>query len=233
MRAMSMPFRLFLALYAVLALPVAALAQQLPEPVESAARALLERETAGLADTIELEVGSLDPANQLPPCAELEAFLPSGSRAWGALSVGVRCASPVTWTVYLPSRVRVLTDYLVTRQPIRPGQIIGPDDITTEYGDLAAQPSTTLTDPTRAIGAHARHAVAAGNTLRADMLRLPPAVEQGATVKIVGSGAGFSVSGEGRALNRAADGESVRVRLPNGQIVSGIARAGGIVEMRF
>jgi flagella basal body P-ring formation protein FlgA len=213
--------------------PPTALAQQAPAPVEAAARALLERETAGLPGDIELEVGTLDPTNRLPACAELEAFLPSGVQPRGRINVGVRCNSPVVWTVYLPAQVQVITNYVVTREALRRGQIIGPGDVALERGDIAALPDSVLTDRARAIGVHAAQSVAAGQPLRADMLRLPPAVERGQTVRVVGAGTGFSVSGEGRALNRAGDGETVRVRLANGQIVSGIARAGGIVEMRF
>jgi flagellar basal body P-ring formation protein FlgA len=222
-----------LILAAAFALPLSALAQQAQGPVENAVRALLERETTGLPGDVELEVGVLDAANQLPPCADLEAFLPSGTIAWGQLSAGVRCTSPAQWTVYVPARVKVITDYVVTQRALRPGQIIGPEDLTLARGDIAAQPGKALTDPSRAIGVHTRRAIPAGSTLREDQLRLPPAVESGQTVKIIGIGSGFSIGGEGRAMQRAADGETVRVRLPNGSIVSGIARAGGIVEMRF
>lgn len=215
------------------ALPLSALSQQPSAPVEAAVRALLEHETHGLPGDIELEIGVLAPANQLPPCAAPEAFLPSGAIAWGQLSVGVRCTSPVNWTVYLPARVKVIADYVVARNGLRPGQTIGPQDLRLERGDLAAQPGKVLSDPSRAIGVRTSRGIAAGSPLREEHLRLPPAVESGQTVKIVGVGSGFSVGGEGRALGRAADGENVRVRLPNGSIVSGIARAGGVVELRF
>lgn len=208
-------------------------AHQPPEPVEALATEFLHAQASGLPGDISIEVGQLDRANQLPPCASLQPFLPPGTRAWGQISVGVRCDSPVVWTVYLPARVSAVTDYLVAARPIRPGQIIGPEDLRLERGDLAAQPPGALTDMARAIGHHARFAVGAGNTLRAEMLRLPPAVQQGQTVKVIGSGAGFRVSNEGRALNRAGEGESVRVRLPNGQVVTGVARAEGVVEIRF
>lgn len=208
-------------------------AHQPPEPVEALATEFLHAQTAGLPGEVSIEVGQLDRSNRLPPCASLQAFLPPSMRAWGQISIGVRCDSPVVWTVYLPARVSVVTDYLVAARPIRPGQIIGPDDLRVERGDLASQPAGTLTDMARAIGHHARFAVGAGNTLRGEMLRLPPAVQQGQTVKVIGSGAGFNVSNEGRALNRAGEGESVRVRLPNGQVVTGVARAGGVVEIRF
>lgn len=215
----------------VLSSPV--IAQQPVEPVEQMARDFLERETAGLPGYVEITLSGLDRNNQLPICGALEPFFPAGMRPWGQVSVGVRCTAPVQWTIYLQARVAVMNEYLVTARPIRPNQIVGPDDLKLEYGDLAAQPASTLTDLAQAIGHHARYAVAAGNTVRAEMLRLPPAVNQGQTVKIIGSGQGFSVTNEGRALTRAAEGESVRVRLPNGQVVTGIARGGGVVEVRF
>ena len=208
-------------------------AQQAAGPVEATARALLERETADLPGTVEIELGTLDPANRLPRCTAPEAFLPSGTRAWGRISVGVRCTSPVVWTVYLPARIGVLAQYVVTRETLTRGQTIGPDDITLEHGDLTTLPEDTLTDPARAIGVQAARPSAAGAPLRADMLRMPPAVERGQNVRVTGAGKGFNVSSEGRSLGRAGDGESVRVRLANGQIITGIARAGGVVEIRF
>ncbi|PTD97343.1 flagellar basal body P-ring formation chaperone FlgA [Pseudothauera lacus] len=210
-----------------------ALAQQATEPVRAAAQALLEAETSGLAGDLRITVGEMDANNRLPPCAELQAFFPAGARAWGQTNVGVRCESPVTWTVYLPARVEVHTDYLVLARPLRPGQIVGLADLRRVNGDLAALPANTLTDPAQAIGHHARIAVAAGAPLRADHLRLPPAVRQGQTVQVVSSGPGFRVSSEGRAINGAAEGEPVRVRMPGGQVISGIARAGGVVEVGF
>ena len=106
-------------------------------------------------------------------------------------------------------------------------------DARRERGDLAALPESTLTDPAQAVGHHARIAVAAGTPLRRTHLRLPPAVRQGQNVKVVSRGAGFTVSSEGRALNGATEGEPVRVRMPSGQVISGTARNGGVVEVDF
>ena len=212
---------------------IEAAAQQPPEPVEALARSLLEQETQGLPGAVELEVGTLDPRNRLPPCAVMEAFLPAGVRAWGRVSVGVRCLDPAPWSVFLPSRVIVIDDYLVTARPLQAGQIVGPDDIVRRSGDIAALPARVLLAEEAAIGHHVRFAIATGQPLRSDMLRLPPAVERGQTVKVVGVGERFQVANEGQAMARAAAGENVRVRLANGQVVTGVARTGGIVEVRF
>jgi len=50
---------------------------------------------------------------------------------------------------------------------------------------------------------------------------------------VSGGDGGFRVTSEGRALNAAADGEPVRVRMGTGQVVSGTARNGGVVEVRY
>ncbi|WP_343035047.1 flagellar basal body P-ring formation chaperone FlgA [Aromatoleum diolicum] len=193
----------------------------------------LEQQTSGLPGKVVLKVEQFDPQNQLPPCAALEPFLPPGTRAWGRINVGVRCNSPVTWTAYLPAQVSVIGEYLVTTRPIRSGQIVAPADLERRSGDLSSEAANTLTDMTQAVGHSMRYTVAAGSPLRADMLRLPQAIRQGQTVKVLGSGASFTVANEGRALNAAAAGEAVRVRLGNGQVISGTARTDGTVELNF
>ncbi len=224
-----------LALLAALPGPAitAAHAQQAAGAVEARVRDFLQAQAAGLPGEVRIQVSPLDPNNQLPACAALEPFLPAGTRAWGRISVGVRCDSPVTWTAYLQAQVSVVADYLVAARPLRAGQIVGPADLGQRRGDLTALPDNTLTDPTQASGHNTRIAIAAGAPLRGDMLRVPHAVRQGQTVPVVSAGPGFRVSSEGRAMNNAAPGESVRVRLANGQVVTGVAQAGGTVEVSF
>jgi flagella basal body P-ring formation protein FlgA len=65
------------------------------------------------------------------------------------------------------------------------------------------------------------------------MLRAQAAVMQNQNVKLVSSGRGFSVTADGRALNNAAEGQLVQVRIASGSVVSGTARAGAIVEVSY
>ncbi|CAL95357.1 flagellar basal body P-ring formation chaperone FlgA [Azoarcus olearius] len=224
-----LPFTLLAAAGALLAGNVSA--QQPAAPVTAAVIRFLEQEARGLPGRVAVSVTPLDARNQLPPCMSLVPFLPAGTRAWGQISVGVRCDSPVEWTAYLQARVSVLGEYLVTAQPLRAGQIIGPADLVRRDGDLATLPDNTLTDVAQASGQYTRFAIAQGSPLRADMLRIPPAVRQGQTVQVVTVGSGFRVSSEGVALNNGAPGDPVRVRLGGGQVVTGAARAGGVVEV--
>ncbi len=111
------------------------------------------------------------------------------------------------------------------------GYSVSADDIVVRSGDLSTLPANALTDRTQAIGKTVKIGMAAGQALRSDQLIAPWAVQQGQTVKTVANGAGFSVSSEGVALSNAVAGQSVQVRTPSGQTVSGVARAGSIVEV--
>jgi flagella basal body P-ring formation protein FlgA len=50
-------------------------------------------------------------------------------------------------------------------------------------------------------------------------------------VRLVSKGANFSVSAEARAINNAGDGQVAQARTQSGTVVSGTARAGGIIEV--
>jgi len=73
----------------------------------------------------------------------------------------------------------------------------------------------------------------AGSIVRQDMLKQALAVQQGQTVLLTTAGVGFSINAEGKALKNANQGEVVPVKVQSGQVVSGIARADGKVEVRF
>ena len=206
-------------------------ARQDPAAVRSEVTRFLRLQTISLPGEVSVQVGEFAADNALPPCVQLEAFLPPGARAWGRVSVGVRCLAPSPWSAWVPAEVRVKGLYLVTTGPLAAGQLVGPGDIRREAGELTAQPADVLTDPTQAVGYAARVGLAAGRPLAASHLRLPPVVVQGQPVKVVTRGGGFQVSNDGTALSTAGDGQPAQVRLSGGQVLRGTARSGGVVEV--
>jgi flagella basal body P-ring formation protein FlgA len=57
-------------------------------------------------------------------------------------------------------------------------------------------------------------------------------VHAGDAVQVMAVGTGFAAQTPGKALTAAADGQTAQVALPGGKVLSGIARTGGIVEVR-
>ena len=193
----------------------------------------LRVQTAGLPGQVDITVGSVDARTNLAACAAPEAFLPNGSRLWGKTTVGMRCREPAPWTIYISATVKVTADYVVTAAPLAQGQMIGLKDLAKVKGDLTTLPQGIITDPSQAIGRTAAISLPAGTPLRIDSLRSQQAVLQGQMVRVVSTGPGFQVSTEARALNNATEGQVAQARTASGQVISGVAKAGGVVEVTY
>jgi len=208
-------------------------ARQEPAEVKRVVEDFLRVQTRGLPGKASFSVGAIDPNNQLAPCPALEAFLPAGSRAWGRSNVGVRCQVEGGWSIFVPVQVQVVGDYFVAARPLARGQVVAPGDLARRSGDLAELPAGIVTEEAQAVGKTANVGLQAGQALRSDLLREPAAVLQGQGVKVVSKGRGFQVATEGKALSNAAAGQVVQVRTASGQVLSGIARPGGVVEVNY
>jgi flagella basal body P-ring formation protein FlgA len=217
----------------------AAWAQAAAEPrqdlavLKQTAEQFLLTQANGLPGEVRVTVGAIDPRLKLPVCPVPEAFLPPSSKAWGKTTVGVRCNVPSAWTIYVSAQVRVHGEYIAAAAPLAQGQTIGQGDIARVKGDLTNLPSGVITDPSQAIGRTAASTIALGAPLRQDALRNQQAIQQGQAVRVILNGDGFSVSSEARALNNANEGQLTQVRTAAGQVISGIAKLGGIVELAY
>ena len=188
------------------------------------------------------QIDEIDRRIVLPQCASLEAFLPAGSQLLGKTSVGVRCTSsprkdesttsqPRTngWSIFVPVQITVNLNLLASARQLPPGHTLQENDLASQ----ATESSRTegFTNPQQVVGKVLRYGIAAGQVLRKDMLRQPYSVKQGQVVQIAVQGNGFSIRSEGVALSNAGEGQTVQIRVGSGRVVSGVARAGGLVEI--
>jgi len=190
----------------------------------------LQAQSAGLPGKVTVKMGAVDPRLSLAACPAPEAFQQPGARPWGKTTVGVRCTAPV-WNVFLQAQVSVIADYVTAAVPLAQGQAIDAGQLTTMQGDIAAMPNGIVTDIGQAVGRTPTVSLPAGAPLRLDTLKSKPVVQQNQAVRIISYGENFSVAGEGKAIGNAGEGQVVQVRTPRGAIISGTARAGGVVEV--
>ena len=193
----------------------------------------LETQAIGYPGIAIVHSGAIDPNLKLAQCPDIQVFMPAGSRAWGKTSVGVRCNAPSVWTIYVQATVNVMAQYLVAASPLSQGQIVTGQDVIFEKGDLTQLPAGVFTDQAQAVGRTVNISMNAGTVLRQEMLKVAPVIQQGQTVMITSKGSGFSVSAEGQAMAKANEGQVVQVKVSSGQVVTGIARNGGQVEVGF
>ena len=191
----------------------------------------VKAQTKDLPGIVEISIGSIDPRLQLSRCDKLDMYIPSGGKLWGNSTVGIRCEQPSPWSIYVPVNVKVVAEVIVSAKQLTTGTIISASDLAKLPADLTQLPGSVMTMPEQAIGKTVTTGVPPGYVLRMDMLRSPNIILQGQTVKIVTHGNGFSVSAEGKALGNAAVGQTISIRTPSGQVVTGIAKPEGYVQI--
>lgn len=220
--------------YALLFLLLISCAAQAAQDVASIKRAVaafVNSQTTGLPGEVVVDVGTIDPNLSLPSCSHLVPFLAEGSRLWGNSTVGVKCEGK--WTLYVPVKVKVMAQVVISAKPLSQGMTIGPQDVLLKKEDMASAPSGILTSLDDAIGKTLATSIPSGYPVSASMLKSPLVIRPGQNVKLISKGPGFQVTSSGIALGSASEGQSVQVRTSSGQIVSGTARSGAIVEITF
>jgi flagella basal body P-ring formation protein FlgA len=204
-------------------------AQLLASNAEAEIQRLLTAQTAGLPGKVTITVDATR-LSVLPPCQVPEAFLPTGARSSGRVSVGVRCTETPPWTRYIPAYVALTGNFYVAARPIAAGQAVTSADVAVRTGDLSALPASVVTDPALLVGRVALNRIAFDAPIRRELLRGVILVQQGQSIKLVMRGAGFVASAEGKALTDAAEGALVQVKTQGGQLLSGIVQSDGSVE---
>ncbi|MFT4189897.1 MAG: flagellar basal body P-ring formation chaperone FlgA [Comamonas sp.] len=193
--------------------------------------ALLRQEAASLPGTLSLAIAPVALGNRAA-CSELSLDKPDRFRLRPDMTLGVRCVAPQRWSIYVRVRASVAGRYPVAAQTLGVGELITPQAYVWREGDLLALPGDAVLDEKQLEGRSARQRIAAGQPLRAGALRSAQTVARGALVKLTVQGEGFTVSREGAtALEEGAPGSTISVRTPSGQIVSGIVRGAGVVEV--
>lgn len=192
---------------------------------------LLEQ-TKGLPGKVGIRIDT-PMSGALPACDAPQPFLPNGARLWGRVSVGVRCngEGAAAWVRFLPAYIAVVGNYYVAGRQINPGETLAAADLQLRQGDLSALPRGVVTSPRQASGMTSSNRIAMGAPLRMELLKASNVIQQGQNVKVQAQGSGFVVSTEARAMTNAAAGVAIQVKTQAGQMLSGIARADGSVEL--
>lgn len=193
----------------------------------------LKMETNGYPGDVTVNGVSIDRNLKLAQCPDPTFSLASGIRAWAKTSVAVSCTSPVKWTIYVQANISIVADYFIAAMPLAQGHTVTKEDLMKVRGDLTKLPAGIFTDVNQVIGRTVNISLMSGSLLRQEMLKMPIAVQQGQTVTLKTVGNGFQASTEAKALNTAVEGQPVQVKVSSGEVIAGVARAGGQVEVTF
>jgi len=202
------------------------------QQISAAVTSYLQERTQALPGKVSITVMPVDERQlTLQSCSQVQAFLPQGQNAWGNVTVGVRCTSGPNGSLYIRAKVKVEGTYVKVARPVSGGQTLGEGDLQTEQGELTTHPVDLVFAMKDAVGQVTRQALSPGQALRGAYLQHASSIQAGQQVRVIARGGGFSVVNHGRALNSASRGALTRVKLDNGQIVSGVATDDGQVDV--
>ena len=116
----------------------------------------------------------------------------------------------------------------VAARTIRAHTLITPGDLTTTAADVPG----ALSDPALIVGRETRVALYAGRPFMPGDVGPPALVERNQIVRLIYDTGGLNIVTEGRALGRAAAGDSLRVmNLASRATVTGFVRSDGTVTV--
>jgi len=162
--------------------------------------------------------------NLLPACEQPALSVAGNARLWGNLNVLAQCANEKR---YVQVMVQDTGNYVVAAQPVARGSQLQPESVTLKRGRLDQLPPRTMLDINQAQDAVSLRDLVPGQAIQLSMLRQAWRVKAGQKVQVIASGDGFSVNGEGQAMNNASVAQRARVRMASGQIVSGTVAPDG------
>jgi flagella basal body P-ring formation protein FlgA len=190
----------------------------------------LKQSVKSTVDT-QITVKPLDSHIQLTACAAVDFFFPPNAQQRGNIRLGARCSSPKNWSIFLSASILEAKHFFTVNNALEKGHILKLEDLTpnTKYSQYS--PVGLIDNPLLIVGRTLSRALTAGSSLRNQDLLPDYSVLRGQAVKIISTGLGFQISSQGQALDNANAGQAVKVRTLKKQIINGIARSNGIVEI--
>jgi flagellar basal body P-ring formation protein FlgA len=180
-----------------------------------------------------VEVGALDARLRLAPCTQVEPYLPFGARAWGRSRIGLRCLEGARrWNVSVPVTVKAFGAAWVANAALPMGHVIAQEDLRRAEIDLAAEPSAALeVNGEPPVGRTLARALVAGDGLRESHLKLRQWFAAGESVQVRAVGKGFAIAGSGEAVSAGLEGQTARIRLESGRVLTGRPVGERLVEV--
>lgn len=205
---------------------------QVPPALDKEIRALVAKHPAML--NYKTSVEYVDPRIRVPDCpGGYEVELPSRTRLWGRVNIPVRCNKGAKWFVYLPVKIQVFGQYLVTSHQIQGNSRLSQGDFVLSEGDLSDLPDGFVQKAEDALGRQVIRPIAPGNPILLNNLRESSVIRVGDQIKVKIIGSGFEAAGSGIAQSGGSSGDSIKVKMPDGQVLQGKVIGPATVEIKI
>jgi len=201
--------------------------------VRAAAVEYIRAQLPASSGVTEITAGELDERLRLARCASSPRVQAVASSAVLAhATVGVSCAGPVRWSVYVPVTVVRRVPVLVLRHAVARFARLTADDVTVEHRTVTGLSAAFLGSTPELDGRRTERTLPAGTSLTVDMFEPDLVVRRGQDVTLIVQAQGIEVRAAGRALQDATAGGRLKVQnLSSEKIIEGVAESSDTVRV--
>ena len=181
----------------------------------------------------ELIVGELDSRLKLARCSQpLEAYESPNGLKGGRNVVGVRCSGNKPWKIYVPVRIALYEQVVVSTRSLAKGQTLEAADLQLVKKDTAKLRRAFYSDPVELVGMQLRRPIRRNRLISPAMLTQAKLIKRGSEVLIRARVGGLSAQMKGKALADGGKGERIKVKnLSSGRIITGTVVGSGVVQV--
>jgi flagellar basal body P-ring formation protein FlgA len=175
----------------------------------------------------------LDPRLRVEACEQpLQTFEQSATTLGERMTVGVRCASANTWTLYVPVAVEVELPVLVLRRALARRARVAIIDVEPQTRRLPGTATAFLQDIGSLQGHRLKRSLPAGTALTVDMLVPDLLVRRGQQVTLIAATGPIEIRAQGHALTEGGVDDRIRVQnMSSLKVVEGVVESDSVVRV--
>jgi len=180
-----------------------------------------------------VNAAKLDPRLRVAQCDEpLQAFEQSVTTLGDRFTVGVRCASANSWTLYVPVSVEVEIPVLVLRRALARRARVAIIDVEPETRRMPGSAAVFIQDAASLQGHRLKRSLPAGTALTVDMLVPDLVVRRGQQVTLIAASGPVEIRAQGHALTEGGVDDRVRVQnVSSLKVVEGVVESENVVRV--
>lgn len=175
----------------------------------------------------------LDPRLRLASCSvPLESFAQNPSAAGARVTIGVRCASANSWTLYVPVVVEAEIPVLVLRRSLARRARVAITDVEPQVRRLPGSAANFIEDVASLQGHRLKRSLSAGTALTVEMLTPDVLVRRGQQVTLIAALGAVEIRAQGRALGEGGVADRIRVQnVSSLKVVEGVIESDNVVRV--
>jgi flagellar basal body P-ring formation protein FlgA len=203
------------------------------EEVQAAAEAFVRSRLPASQAKQFVSAAKLDSRLRVALCEQpLQTFEQSATTRGERVTVGVRCTSANSWTLYVPVSVEVEMPVLVLRRALARRARVAIIDVEPETRRMPGSAAVFIQDAASLQGHRLKRSLPAGTALTVDMLVPDVVVRRGQQVTLIAANGPVEIRAQGHALTEGGVDDRVRVQnVSSLKVVEGVVESESVVRV--